>query len=79
MKKPAIALLFTFIIASAGFTQVLKTKGVENTLWTGMGVPTGTQILQKEILSDGMALSILFRYVLISVNLQLMVCWHGVL
>lgn len=42
MKKTAIALLFTFIIASAGFTQVLKTKGVENTLWTGMGVPTGT-------------------------------------
>lgn len=42
MKKLSFAVILTCLIGSLSFAQVLDTKGVQNTLWTGMGVPTGT-------------------------------------
>lgn len=41
MKKHFLVLVFTAIFSSLSFSQVLETSGVNNTLWTGMGVPSG--------------------------------------
>lgn len=42
MKKRLLALIFTAVCGFAGFAQVLDKPGVQNYLWTGMGLPTGT-------------------------------------
>lgn len=42
MKKKLMALLFAAVLGSMSFAQVLEKTGVQNYLWTGMGLPTGT-------------------------------------
>ncbi len=42
MKKKLMALLFAAVLGSMSFAQVLEKTGVQNNLWTGMGLPTGT-------------------------------------
>lgn len=42
MKKILIATLFSAVLSTVSFAQVLTKPGVQNNLWTGMGVPTGT-------------------------------------
>ncbi|MGN0739499.1 MAG: hypothetical protein ACI4LX_04940 [Treponema sp.] len=42
MKKKLMALLFAAVLGSMSFAQVLEKSGVQNNLWTGMGLPTGT-------------------------------------
>ena len=41
MKKRFLMLVISLFICNVCFSQVLQSTGVQNNLWTGMGIPSG--------------------------------------